>query len=119
MHLFDGTDSIENTQDRFWKVFGGVTGVTYTLGALALSSFGWKGVWNRLGKRLRFAEKSPTAPKHKKGELKGRPLSSKPQFPNLFRGRKAAVQRDEERGGEEKGKSGSESTAKSAEGPHT
>ncbi|KAI0412959.1 hypothetical protein F5X98DRAFT_353354 [Xylaria grammica] len=37
MHLFDGENGpTEWTQETFWKVFGGVTGVTYLLAAVAL-----------------------------------------------------------------------------------
>ncbi|KAI1662090.1 hypothetical protein F4813DRAFT_343441 [Daldinia decipiens] len=45
MHLFDGAGSIDETQKSFWKVFGSITAVTYTLGALAITSFSWKGRW--------------------------------------------------------------------------
>ncbi|KAI1114294.1 hypothetical protein F5Y14DRAFT_415315 [Nemania sp. NC0429] len=37
MHLFDGENGpTEWTQKTFWKVFGGVTGLTYTVAAVAL-----------------------------------------------------------------------------------
>lgn len=37
MHLFDGENGpTEWTQKAFWKVFGGVTGVTYLVAAVAL-----------------------------------------------------------------------------------
>ncbi|KAI0849836.1 hypothetical protein F5Y00DRAFT_261283 [Daldinia vernicosa] len=66
MHLFDGADadgaeSVRNNQKRFWGVFFGVAIVTYILGLLGITSFGWKKWWatlpliRRIFRRLRHS----------------------------------------------------------------